>query len=419
MIGVGNWAHVAKALRHRDHYLFNLTLVPSLISLWAQRTGIGWLAWDLTHSPGWLGIIAAADLLPSVFLSPFAGVTADRSNPVRMMWLTQAIIMAYSCALWLMTAAGTIEIWSLFAFALITGLNQPYSTAARMVFYPTLVPKEDLGTAIAINSTIFNLGRAVGPAVGGLLIGPFGVATLFFLNFACFFVHSVNLLRIKGRHGEHFERRRKGLWREIGDSMAYVARHPGIGPMLALLTVSSILSRPVAEMLPGFADDVFGRGAEGLGWLLGAMGAGGLSGAIWLTRRGTGPGLTRVIVTQTMVMGATTMAFALSGSYWLGLAMIFAVGFAQTVAGTGTQSSFQMAVEPAVRGRVMSIYSMVWRGTPAIGAIAVGWAAEFTGLTWAVAGAGAGCMVAWLWSRTLLARMAPALEPGQPGTGKP
>ncbi|MGE0653213.1 MAG: MFS transporter, partial [Alphaproteobacteria bacterium] len=95
MIGVGNWAHVARALRHRDHYLFNLTLVPSLTSLWAQRTGIGWLAWDLTHSPAWLGVIAAADLLPSVFLSPFAGVIADRSNPVRMMWLTQAIIMAY------------------------------------------------------------------------------------------------------------------------------------------------------------------------------------------------------------------------------------------------------------------------------------------------------------------------------------
>jgi predicted MFS family arabinose efflux permease len=419
MIGVGNWAHVAKALRHRDHYLFNLTLVPSLTSLWAQRTGIGWLAWDLTHSPAWLGVIAAADLLPSVFLSPFAGVTADRSNPVRMMWLTQAIIMAYSCALWLMTASGAIDIWSLFGFALITGLNQPYSTAARMVFYPTLVPKEDLGTAIAINSTIFNLGRAVGPAVGGLLIGPFGVATLFFLNFACFLVHSVNLLRIKGRHAEHFERRRKGLWREIGDSMAYVARHPGIGPMLVLLTVSSILSRPVAEMLPGFADDVFSRGSEGLGWLLGAMGAGGLTGAVWLTRRGTGPGLTRVIVTQTLVMGATTLAFALSGSYWLGLAMIFAVGFAQTVAGTATQSSFQMAVEPAVRGRVMSIYSMVWRGTPAIGAIVVGWVAEITGLSWAVAGAGAGCMVAWLWSRTLLARMAPALEQGPPAAGKP
>lgn len=417
MIG-GNWAQVARSLRHRDHYLFNLTLAPALISLWAQRAGVGWLAWDLTHSPSWLGIIAAADLLPAVFLSPFAGVAADRCNPVRMMWLTQAIIMIHAGALWLMTATGAIEIWSLLAFSIITGFNQPYSTAARMVFYPTLVPKEDLATAIAINSTIFNLGRALGPAIGGLMIVPFGVAALFLANFVLFFAHSANLLRVKGRHFEKIERTRKGMWREIGDSIAYVAHHKGIGPMLILLTVSSAMSRPVGEMLPGFADEVFARGAEGLGWLLAAMGAGGLVGAAWLTQRGPVRGLTHVIVTHTFIMGATATAFALSGSYWAGLFLIFAVGFTQTCTGTGTQSLLQMAVEPAMRGRVMSLYSLVWRGTPAIGALAVGWIAELTGLTWAVAGAGAVCMLAWLWSRTLLPRMAPALESGPPPAPK-
>ena len=419
MIRPGNWAHVRRALGHRDHYLFNLTLGPALISLWAQRTGVGWLTWELTHSPSWLGIIAAADLLPAVFLSPFSGVVADRTNPVRMMWITQAIIMVHAGLLWLMTATDAIGIWSLLAFALVTGFNQPFSTSARMVFYPTLVPKEDLGTAIAINSTIFNLGRALGPAMGGLLIAPFGVAALFLLNFIFFFAHAANMLRIKGRHAEHIERNRKGMFREIGDSLLYAARHRGIGPMLVLLTVTSAMSRPVGEMLPGFADEVFSRGAHGLGWLLGAMGAGGLVGAIWLTQRGPVKGLTRVIVTHTFIMGATTTAFALSGNYWLGLVMIFAVGFTQTVTGTGTQSIFQMAVEPAMRGRVMSLYSMVWRGTPAIGAIAVGWIAEASGLTWAVAGAGAACMLAWLWSRTLLARMTPALENGPDGLPRP
>jgi predicted MFS family arabinose efflux permease len=418
MIRRENWAQVMRSLRHRDHYLFNLTLTPALISLWAQRTGVGWLAWELTHSPSWLGIIAAADLLPAVFLSPFAGVTADRSNPVRMMWLTQAIIMVHAGVLWAMTATGTIDIWGLLVFSLITGFNQPYSTAARMVFYPTLVPKEDLATAIAVNSTIFNLGRALGPAIGGLLIAPFGVATLFLLNFICFFAHSANMLRVKGRHHEKIERVRKGMWREIGDSLSYVARHPGIGPMLVLLTITSAMSRPVGEMLPGFADEVFSRGAQGLGWLLAAMGAGGLAGAMWLTQRGPVKGLTRVIVTHTFIMGATAAAFALSGSYWAGLFLIFAVGFTQTCTGTGTQSLLQMAVEPAMRGRVMSLYSLVWRGTPAIGAIAVGWVAEATGLTWSVAGAGAICMVAWLWSRTLLHRMSPALEHGPVANAK-
>lgn len=417
MIAAGNWAHVVQALRHRDHRLFNITLTPALISLWAQRTGIGWLAWELTHSPTWLGIIAAADLLPAVFLAPIAGVAADRSDPVRMMWLTQAIIMVHAGALWLMTWTGAINIWWLLGFSLITGFNQPYSTAARMVFYPTLVPKEDLATAVAINSTIFNGGRALGPAIGGLMIGPLGVASLFFFNFATFVVHSLNLLRIKGAYGEAIVRERKSMWREIGDSISYVARHPGIGPMLVLLLVTSAMARPVQEMVPGFADEVFSRGATGLGWLLASMGAGGFIGAVWLTQRGAVTGLTRVVVTQTFVMGATTTAFALSGNYWLGLACIFFVGFTQVVTGTGTQSLFQMSVAPEVRGRVMSLYSLVWRGTPAIGAIMVGWAAEMMSLPWAVAGAGIICMLAWLWSRTLLDRMTPALE-ADPGAGK-
>jgi MFS family permease len=143
------------------------------------------------------------------------------------------------------------------------------------------------------------------------------------------------------------------------------------------------------------------------------MGIGGLTGAIWLTQRGPVHGLTRVIITNTLIMGATTTAFALSGNFWLGLLFIFMVGFTQTVTGTGTQSLFQMAVEPAMRGRVLSLYMLVWRGTPAIGAILVGWIAERLGLSWAVAGTGTVCMVAWLWSRTQLPKMTPALETKQ------
>jgi predicted MFS family arabinose efflux permease len=417
MIGGGNWAHVVQALRHRDHRLFNITLTPALISLWAQRTGVGWLAWDLTHSPTWLGVIAAADLLPAMILAPMAGVTADRSDPVRMMWLTQGIIMIHAGALFLMTWTGAINIWWLLGFSVITGFNQPYSTAARMVFYPTLVPREDLATAVAINSAIFNGGRALGPAIGGLMIAPFGVASLFFLNFAAFVAHSINFIRIRGAFADTIIRQRKSVWREIGDSVAYVAKHPGIGPMLALLMVTSMAARPVQEMLPGFADEIFSRGASGLGWLLASLGAGGLAGAVWLTQRGPVTGLTRVVVTQTLVMGATAAAFALSGNYWLGLVCIFMVGFTQTVTGTGTQSLLQMSVAPEMRGRVMSLYSLVWRGTPAIGAIVVGWVAERLGLSLAVAGAGAVCMIAWLWSRTLLGRMTPSLE-SNPGAGK-
>jgi predicted MFS family arabinose efflux permease len=410
MIGSGNWGHVAAALRHRDHRLFNYTLLPALLSLWAQRTGIGWLAWELTHSPSWLGIIAAADLLPSVFLSPLSGVIADRVNAVRMMRLTQAIIMVHAAVLWAMTAAGIIEIWGLFVLALITGINQPFSTSARMVYYPTLVPREDLGTAITINSTVFNLGRAAGPALAGVLIGPFGVATVFFLNFAAFLAHLLNLLRIHGVHAEDIARKPKGMFREAREGLGYAARHAGIGPMLLLLVLTSVAGRPVPEMLPGFADDVFGRGPEGLGWLLSAVGVGGLAGAIWLTRRGAAGGLTVVVVFMTMVMGVATAIFGLTDWFWLGIVFLAVVGFTQTVTGTGIQALLQIAVAPEVRGRVMSLYTAVWRGTPAFGAILIGWIADHAGLPWTVTGAGVILVLSWMWARSLQDGIAAALE---------
>ncbi|MDH3242453.1 MAG: MFS transporter [Alphaproteobacteria bacterium] len=410
MIGGGKWAHVIQALRYRDHRLFNSTLAPALISLWAQRTGIGWLAWDLTHSPTWLGVVAAADLLPGVILSPFAGVTADRAVPLRMMRLTQGIIMVHALVLWGLTASGLINIWILFGLALVTGFNQPYATAGRMVFYPVLVPREELGTAIAINSTIFNGGRAIGPALAGLMIGPFGVASVFLLNFATFVAHLINLFRIRPIRTERHERRRTGMMSEIREGLAYTLRHPGIGPLLLLMTVASMVSRPLSEMLPGFADEVFARGPEGLGWMLAAAGLGGVVGAIWLTRRGPVEGLTNVVLMTTVVMGLAMVAFAMIGNFWLALVFLTVIGFAHTVSGTGTQSLMQTAVSAAVRGRVMSLYTVIFRSMPAIGAIAIGVAAEIVGLTYAVAGAGVLCTLAWAAAHHRRRALAEALE---------
>ncbi|MDX1483894.1 MAG: MFS transporter [Alphaproteobacteria bacterium] len=409
MIGDG-WRHVIDALRYRDHRLFNATLFPALISLWAQRTGIGWLTWELTHSPTWLGIVAAADLLPGVLLSPFAGVTADRAVPLKMMRLTQGIILVHSLLLWGLTATELINVWILFGLSLVTGINQPYATAGRMVFYPVLVPREALGTAIAINSTVFNTGRAIGPALAGLMIGPLGVAAVFLLNAVAFAAHMVNLFRIRPVRTERQASQRRGMLSEIAEGLRYTAKHPGIGPLLLLLVVASMASRPLTEMLPGFADEVFRRGPQGLGWLLTAIGVGGVAGAIWLTRRGTVTGLTNVVLMTTLVMGLAMAAFALIDSFWAALVFLLIVGFGHTVTGTGTQSLMQTAVAGAVRGRVMSLYTVIFRSMPAIGAIAIGMIAEIAGLGPAVAGAGAVCVLAWLAAEPRRRRLAPALE---------
>ncbi len=395
MIGTGGWDHIIRALRYRDHRLFNTTLFPALISLWGQRTGIGWLTWELTHSPTWLGIVAAADLLPGVVLSPFAGVTADRATPLNMMRLTQGIIMVHALVLCVLTLTGLINVWILFGLSLVTGFNQPYAVAGRMVFYPTLVPKKELSTAIAINSTIFNTGRMVGPALAGLMIAPFGVSTVFFLNFAAFLAHVINLFRIRPIRVERRSTQRRGMLTEVAEGLRYTARHPGIGPLLLILVVVSMMSRPLGEFLPGFADAVFARGPQGLGWLLAAMGFGGVMGAIWLARRPTVEGLTSVVLSTTLVMGISLAGFALVKNFWIALIFLVIMGFMLVVSGTGTQSLMQTAVASEVRGRVMSLYAVVFRGIPAIGAIALGLASEVVGLSIAIAGAGLICALAW------------------------
>ena len=394
MITTGSWSHVVQALRYRDHRLFNTTLFPAMVSLWGQRTGIGWLTWELTHSPTWLGIIAAADLLPGVLLSPFAGVIADRAAPLKMIRLTQGIIVVHAVILCVFTFTGWINIWILLALSLITGVNQPYAIAGRMVFFPHLVPREELGTAVTINSTIFNTGRAVGPALAGLMIGPLGVASVFFLNFAAFGAHWVNLLRFRPVPVERQAGQRRGMLAEVVEGLRYTARHPGIGPLLLLLVVASMMSRPLGELLPGFADEVFARGPQGLGWLLTAMGVGGLLGAIWLTRRAPVKGLTNVVLSTTVVMGVALPIFALMENFTVALVFLVILGFMLVVSGTGTQALMQTSVASAFRGRVMSLYSVVFRGVPAIGAIALGLMAEVVGLGPAVAGAGVICVLA-------------------------
>lgn len=406
----GNWVLIARSLRHRDHRLFNMTLAPSMISIWALRTGVGWLAWELTGSPTWLGIIAAADLLPAILLAPFAGAIADRASPVKMMRLTQSIITLHALILSLMTLTGVIDIWGLLALQLMTGLVQPFSTSARMVFFPTLVPRHELGTAIAINSTIFNAGRAIGPAIAGVMIGPFGVVSVFLLNFVSFFLHSLNLMRI-GRHTPpRTPRPRKSMGREILDGLHYVRRDPGLGPILLLLVVVSVVSRPLIDMLPGFADVVFARGAEGLGWLLSTFGIGGLVGAVWLAQRGPIRGLTRLVLLSSLMIGLFMAAFAHTGLFWLALPLLFMIGFLQIVSGTGTQTLMQNAVDDAYRGRVMSLYALVYRGTPALGAIAIGLLAEAYGLALAITLAGGLCLLAWAMTVPRLRRMSASLE---------
>ncbi len=155
---------VRRALRHRNHLLFNVGIIPALITLWMQRLAVGWLTWELTHSPAWLGIIAFADLFPAVLLSPLAGALIDRVDPMRPMMLSQAVYLVQAFLLAVLSFTGLITIETLLALAFLLGLTHPFNTASRHTVLPSLVPREDLSAAIAINSSLYSVARFIGPA---------------------------------------------------------------------------------------------------------------------------------------------------------------------------------------------------------------------------------------------------------------
>ena len=187
---------VRRALRHRNHFLFSAGMAPSLITLWMQRLAVGWLTWELTHSPAWLGIIAFADLFPAVVLSPLAGALIDRVDPMRPMILSQAVFLAQALILAVLSFAGLLTIESLLALAIVLGLTHPFNTASRHTILPSLVPREDLSAAIAINSSLYNVARFIGPAAAGAVIVTGGVTWAFACNVLGYLVFLLALFRM-------------------------------------------------------------------------------------------------------------------------------------------------------------------------------------------------------------------------------
>ncbi|MFB3150914.1 MAG: MFS transporter [Alphaproteobacteria bacterium] len=401
---------VRRALRHRNHFLFSAGMAPSLITLWMQRLAVGWLTWELTHSPAWLGIIAFADLFPAVVLSPIAGALIDRVDPMRPMILSQAVFLVQAFILAVLSFAGLLTIESLLALAIVLGLTHPFNTASRHTILPSLVPREDLSAAIAINSSLYNVARFIGPAAAGAVIVTGGVTWAFACNVLGYLVFLLALFRMDVAPPERRPRSETTLFGEVAEGWRYTVAHPGIRPVLVLLVITAVVSRPVVDLLPGFAGDVFHRGAGGLAWLTAAMGLGAMLGALWLALRGVLAGLTTITVSAVLVLALALGAFTAMDHFFLALPFLAISGFAMVVNGIGSQTLIQSSVAPAMRGRVMSLYTLIYRGMPALGAVVMGWLAEGLGLPATLGGGAVLCLIAWGWAARRKRGMAVALE---------
>jgi len=396
------------ALSSRPFAVFTAGNSVSLVGLWVQRLAIGWLAWHLTQSGFWLGAVAFADLFPVVLVGPFAGVFADRLNQQRIIIVCRILSATQAVALagLVFLEAATIEM--VFALTLfggtVTGIQQP----ARLAIVSSLVRPEHLGSAVALSSVVFNLARFVGPAIAGVLITSAGLFVAFALAAGGYVFAAATFWRIRVDLPEPAPRR--GMMTDLTDGARYAFGHAAIGPMLILAIVGAVLVRPLFELLPGFADAVFGRGVAGLAILTSAVGVGAIVAGLWLAQRGRVAGLTAVTLASFAVAGLLGAAFAITGRFWLGTLLMAAAGAAMVVNGTGTQTLIQTAVASHMRGRVLGIWGITFRGGPAVGAVAMGWLAEYWGFGPPVALGGLLCLAAAVAMYPRRARLARLLE---------
>lgn len=381
----------------------------SLTGTWMQRTAVGWLAWELTSSPAWVGTIAFLDLAPSLLVAPLAGALADRHDRRRLMAAAQCALAALAGVLAVMAAAGVLDITVLAAsvvvHGLLVGLNQP----ARLAFIPSLVPDHLLPTAVALNSTVFNASRFVGPALAGLLLAAAGPAPVFLAN-SLSYLAFLAALRGLPSAAERERTAGGGLGAEMAEGVRLVLEAGPLRSLFLPLAASAILVRPMGELLPAFAGGVLARGPEALGWLSGAVGLGaGLAGFALAHRPERS--LERSFNWGTVIAAAAVLLLALSPTLPFALPAAALAGVGLAAAGVSAQTLAQRAAPDRLRGRVMSLYGLLLRSVPAAGGLALGLLAEAVGLRAALAG-GAVALVA-LWP--LLAtphRAAPAVDSG-------
>ncbi|MPY69991.1 MAG: MFS transporter [Alphaproteobacteria bacterium] len=404
------WGAIAGALGQRNFALYLWWGWVSLIGFWAQRVAVGWLTWEMTHSGAWLGLIAFADLAPCVVITPIAGGLADRLDRKRMVIWTQSLAMLQAVALAVLTLSGLIEIWSLFLLTLFLGMVMAVNTAARLTLVPNLLEREHVPSALALDSGLFNVARFIGPAIAGALIVQWGVGAAFVFNAVTFLAFLAALWRIRLIRDEGKGRIVGNLFAEVGEGLRYAFKHPGIGPVLIVIAAAALGAKPYIDLLPGFADEVYHRGAEGLAQFTAVSGIGAFVAAAYLAQRGTTTGLTRLLLWALAAAAFGLFLFCSTDNYWVGLAAIAVIGASVVICGTGTQTLMQGAVDGAMRGRVMSLYGVIFRGGPALGALVMGVASDFVGLQAALAGGGLICIAALLWLRRRYRAVSAVLE---------
>jgi len=376
-----------RALRHRNFQLFFAGQLISLIGTWMQNVAQAWLVYRLTGSSALLGMVGFAGQIPVFLISPLGGLIADRHSRQRTVIATQTSAMILAFILATLTLTGRVQVPHIFVLAALLGVVNAFDIPARQSFLVEMVGREDLINAIALNSSMFNGARIVGPAVAGILVAAIGEGWCFFANGVSYIAVIIGLTMI--RVPPSAAPKKGSAVSHIAEGFRFAARTTPIRALLLLLGLVSLTGMPYAVLMPVFADQIFHSGARGLGILMGFSGAGALIGALALATRQGVTGLGRWVAASTGVFGASLILFSFSRSFWIAAALLVPVGLAMMTQMGASNTLIQTMTPDPLRGRVMSVYSMMFMGMAPAGALLAGFMADRFGAPFTVAAGGA------------------------------
>ncbi|MGH9619292.1 MAG: MFS transporter [Bryobacteraceae bacterium] len=395
-----------RALGSRNYRLFFSGQSVSLLGTWITRIATAWLVYQLSHSAFLLGLASFAGQIPLFFLAPIAGVWIDRWNRRNTLVATQTLSMLQSLALAFLTLSGRITVTDIILLSLFQGLVNAFDMPARQAFVVQMVDnRDDLPNAIALNSSIVNAARLVGPAIAGIVIAVAGEGVCFLIDGISYggVIVSLVLMHIEAREMRAAPKR---MWEELADGWTYVIHSVPIRSILLLLAVISLFGMPYRMLMPIFATRVLHGGPGTLGNLMAATGLGALAGAVALANRRSVLGLGRVIPVSAALLGAALVGFGCSGMLWLSMCLMVVTGFGMMRALAASNTILQTIVEEGKRGRVMSFYAMAFQGMAPFGSLVAGGLAATIGASETVLLGGACCLCGAL----LFARALPRLR---------
>lgn len=387
-----------RAFGVRNFRLFFIGQVLSVSGTWAQRVGQAWLAYRLTHSSLYLGLITFAASAPAFVFTPIAGVVADRVDRRTLLVLAQILAMLQAVALAAATLSGSITASWLLLLSLLQGVINAFENPVRQSYYSEMVGPGHLSNAIALNASLVNLARVVGPAIAGVLVARWGEGVCFAANAASFLAVIVALLMMKITRRER-EIGTRGGWRLVREGFSFIRGAPAVRAMLTNFGIFNLAGSPYLTLLPILAVERLGIGSVGLGWLVSASGIGAIASSLLLASRSETRGLPAASFVATSVAGAALIVLGISRSFTLSLLMLVLVGAGYSFSLASTQTVMQTWVHEVMRGRVMSFYSLIFLGVPPIGSLIAGVAAEKFHATATVAGGGLLCVLGTLYCR--------------------